>query len=101
MTETNEEKRPPAVVYRALPEIEDTQHLVITPEVDMLVDVVMKMANVTTEDLQRAVERFGRRDDPAFLLERKKHFLAALLRERNMILEKEGQSKLSKKVVEL
>jgi hypothetical protein len=82
MAETNEEKRPPAVVYHALPEIEDTQRLVIAPEVDMLVDAVMEMANVTTEALQRAVEQFGRRDDPAFLLECKKHFLAALLRER-------------------
>jgi len=62
MAETNEEKRPPAVVYHALPEIEDTQRLVIAPEVDMLVDAVMEMANVTTEALQRAVEQFGRRE---------------------------------------
>jgi len=82
MADTNEEKGPPAVVYRALPEIEDTQRLVIAPEVDMLLDAVMEMANVTAEALQRVVERFGRTDDPAFLLERKKHFLAALLREK-------------------
>jgi hypothetical protein len=41
MADTNEGKGLPPMLYRALPEIEDRPPLIITPEVDLLVGVVL------------------------------------------------------------
>ena len=81
MPDENEPEEQPHPLYRPIPELHDPQGMAIASEVDALLQTVMQRAQVTTERFQQFVERFGRRDDPAFLLERKKHFLAALLRE--------------------
>jgi hypothetical protein len=73
----SEEQSP--TLYRPIPELKDPQR-VIASEVDTLLDAVIKRTQASTEQLQQFGEQLQQKDDPEWLLERKKHFLAALLR---------------------
>ena len=81
MPDANEPEEQSHPIYRPIPELHDPQGMAITSEVEALLHTVMQRTQVATERFQQFVERFGRRNDPVFLLERKKQFLAALLRE--------------------
>lgn len=81
MTDTDKSEERPYFFYQ-IPKLENPQSTAIASEVNALLHSVMEMAHATAEQLRQAVERFGQVDDPEFLLERKKQFLAALLGER-------------------
>lgn len=82
MAGTHESEEQSHTLYRPIPELTDPQDMAIASEVDTLLGVPMQSALVPTERLQQFGEQILQKDDPEWLLERKKHFLAALLREK-------------------
>lgn len=79
MTDTNAEQRPPARIFKALPDIEDKQPLPIEADVDSLLAAMMEKAGVTEAYYEERVGQFERTDEPARFRERKRHLLRYLL----------------------
>lgn len=67
MAEKNEpEKRSPAI-YQALPELRDQQSMAIAAHVEDVLQMVMEMEQVTTDQLQEFLERLGQHQQPGNL----------------------------------
>jgi hypothetical protein len=83
MADTNEssEERD-RTVFHPLPALKDPQSEAITAEIDALLEIVMQVTQTTPDQLQQFIERFKWGNDPQFLLDGKKRFLAVLLRKR-------------------
>lgn len=81
MAGSNDTDEPSSRGYRPLPELDDPQDMAVVAEVDALLVAVMARMPMPMEQWRYFRDNLRQDDDPAWRFERKKHFLAFLLRE--------------------
>lgn len=85
MKDQNQPQRVTRILYRALPELEDQQELVITAEVDVVLHLLGEHGYITPAQFQQTTELSTGSENPHSSLAGKKHLLATLLRKQKLV----------------
>lgn len=85
MKDPNQPQKDTSALEHAIPELEDQPEMVITAEVDGVLHVLGEQGYITPEQYQQATDLRTGSENPHASSARKKHLLAALLREQTMV----------------